>query len=74
MNLIPKEITIDSDNNKHIASFSYYDGIDYADKKGLKQTISFKEVFEKTSFIVCCGNVMVNVESTDYPEIERRVI
>lgn len=72
--IIPKEITINSDNNKHIASFKYHDGIRYINKKGLEQTTSFKEVFEGTRFIVCCGDVMVNIEPTDYPEIKRRII
>lgn len=74
MNIIPKEITIDSDNNQQVASFGYYDGIAYTTEKGLKQSTSFKEVLNKTHFIVCCGDVMVSVEPTDYPEIERRVI
>jgi hypothetical protein len=71
----PKEITMDPKGNKQIASFGYYDGLQYVKEKGLKQTTSFKEVFNNTRhFIVCCGDVMVNVEPTDFPEIERRVI
>jgi hypothetical protein len=70
----PKEITIDSDNNEQIASFGYYDGIAYAKEHNLQQTTSFKDVFNGTHFIVCCGDVMIKVLPTDYPSIERRII
>lgn len=72
--IIPKEITIDSDNNNHIASFGYYDGIYYAKQNNLKHTTSFADVNNKTHYIVCCGDVMIRVESTDYPNINRRTI
>lgn len=70
----PKEITRDSDNGVNVASFGYYDGIEYAKEKGLKQTTNFSDVFAGTHFIVCCGDVMVKVEETDYPEMIRREI
>lgn len=70
----PKEITRDSDNNLQIASYGYYDGIAVAREKSLKQTTSFLDVFNKTHFIVSCGDVMIRVEETDYPELNRRVI
>ena len=54
------------------ASFSYYDGIHYAKEKGLKQSTEFSDVRKGTHFIVCCGDVMVKVEETDYPDIKRR--
>ena len=72
--ILPTEITIDSDNNTHIASFSYYDGIYRAKQLNLKQTTHFGDVMNKTHFIVCCGDVMIKVEETDYPEIKRRTI
>lgn len=70
----PVDITIDSDNNQHTASFDYYSGIAYAKAHNLKQTTSFNDVSKGTHFIVCCGDVMVKVNPTDYPEIPRRTI
>lgn len=73
--ITPKEITNDLDaGDVQYASFGYYDGIAYAKQHNLKQTTSFRDVDEKTHFIVCCGDVMIRVESTDYPEIIRRQI
>lgn len=73
---IPKEITIDGEQETppHIASFGYYDGIKYAQEKGLKQSGDFAQVFAGTHFIVCCGDVMVRVQPEDYPQIPRRDI
>lgn len=70
--MIPKEITTDIDNGNQTASFSYNEGITYAQEKGLKQTVYFSDVAKGTHFIVCCGDVMVKVENTDYPDITRR--
>jgi hypothetical protein len=70
----PKEITKDADNNMHVASFDYYTGIAVAKDKELKQTTNFEDVFNETHFIVCCGDVMIRVKETDYPELNRRVI
>lgn len=71
----PKEITIDPDNNNvEIASFGYYDGSFYVKEAKLKQTGSFEEVIAGTHFMVCCGDIMVKVEPTDYPKITRRII
>ena len=69
----PKEITQDIDTAVNIASFDYYTGIQYAKDNNLIQTTSFNDVNAKTHFIVCCGDVMVRVEPTDYPNITRRV-
>jgi len=70
---IPKEITEDDITAQNIASFDYYTGIKYAESLGLKQSTSFTEVSNGTHFIVCCGDVMVQVEPTDYPDITRRI-
>lgn len=70
----PKEITKDKDTGAEVASFSYYDGIYVAKKKGLHHTVHFKDVFAETHYIVCCGDVMIKVNSSDYPEIKRREI
>ncbi len=70
--MIPKEITIDIDSGIQTASFSYNEGISYAQTKGLKQSVYFRDVRKGTHFIVCCGDVMVKVESQDYPNIIRR--
>jgi len=68
----PKEITKCVDTHLNTASFEYYDGIKYAKEKGLKQSTKFSELRKGTHFIVCCGDVMVKVEPTDYPNILRR--
>ena len=68
----PSEITRDEEND--IASFTYYVGLHYALLKELKQTIDMREVRKGTHFIVCCGDIMVKVEPTDFPEIERRLL
>jgi hypothetical protein len=71
----PKEITFDPDCNKHVASFSYYDGINYAKEHNLTQNLKVNgSLFNKQGFIVCCGDVMTEVEATDFPEIKRRTI
>lgn len=69
----PKEITQDCDTAENIASFDYYAGLKYAELLGLKQTGSFRDVSEGTHFIVCCGDVMVKMQPTDYPELTRRI-
>lgn len=70
----PTEITHDVESNIQYASFDYYSGIKFANINNLKQTTSFKDVDKFTHFLVCCGDVMVRVNPTDYPEIERRII
>lgn len=72
--ILPKEITIDTDTEIEIASFDYYDGIKVAKQKNLQQTTYFSDVFANTHFIVCCGDVMIRVESNDYPQLNRRKI
>lgn len=74
LNIEPKEITRDTDDNTDVASFGFYDGIAIAKEMGLIQGVRFKQVIDKTHFIVCCGDVMIRVEPTDFPQIERRVI
>lgn len=70
----PKEITRDEELNFDIASFSYYDGIAIAEERGLKQTTEFKQVFENTHFIACCGDIMLRVKRDEYPELNRRIL
>jgi len=74
MKFTPKEITVCSDTGIHTASFGYYEGIRYIKEKGLKQSTKFSDVRKGTHFIICCGDVMVKVQDTDYPDIERRII
>lgn len=71
--LLPKEITQDCDTAINIASFGYYDGIQYAKDNNLQQSTKFSDVNKGTHFIVCCGDVMVKVNPEDYPEIQRRI-
>ena len=70
----PKEITHDADTDQQIASFGYYDGIQYAKDHSLQFTTSFRDVFKGTHYIVCCGDVMIAVQPTDFPDIPRRTI
>lgn len=67
----PKEITKDCDTGLEMASFGYYDGIAVAKERGLKQTTSFSE---PNGFVVCCGDVMFQVQPTEYTDITRRII
>tara|TARA_R110000851_G_scaffold315229_5_gene477613 strand:- start:12055 stop:12285 length:231 start_codon:yes stop_codon:yes gene_type:complete len=69
---IPKEITKCNETDLETASFGYYEGIRFAKDNDLKQSTSFSEVRKGTHFIVCCGDVMVKVESNHYPNITRR--
>jgi len=71
---IPKDITIDKDNGLEVASFDYYAGIHYTKHHKLKQTDDFAEVINRTHFIVCCGDVMIRVKSSQYKDIPRRTI
>lgn len=70
----PIDITICSDTGLHTASFDFRSGILYARKRKLEQTSEFADVRAGTHFIVCCGDVMVKVEPTDFPEIKRRIL
>lgn len=72
-NFIPKEITKDIDSGIEIASFGYYDGVLYAKKFNLKQTTKISDL-KNGYFIVCCGDVMVYVEESDYPTLKRRLL
>lgn len=69
----PKEITQDIETGINIASFGYYDGINYAKSRNLEQSTSFTDVNNGSAFIVCCGDVMVKVDSNEFPTITRRI-
>lgn len=69
----PKEITQDIDTGQNIASFDYYEGVNYAKENKLNQTTSFNDVSKGTHFIVCCGDVMIQVEPSDFSNIKRRI-
>ena len=74
-NLTPKEITIDIENNIHIAHFDYYTGISYSDHAQLSMTTTYKDFIEDNPvFMVACGDVMIRVKEDDYPNIERKTI
>jgi hypothetical protein len=66
----PKEITLDETD--HLASFDYYAGLSYAKKRNLKQSTYLQDVRKGTHFVVSCGDVIVKVSETDFPEVERR--
>jgi len=69
----PEEITRCSDTDLNTASFKYYDGIAYCKEHNLKQTTEFSDLRKGTHFMVMCGDVMVKVEESDFPDIERIV-
>ncbi len=70
---IPKEITQDIDTGINIASFSYYDGINYAKSRNLEQSTSFTDINKGSHFLVCCGDVCIKVDSNEFPTITRRI-
>lgn len=72
-NIIPKEITQDCDTDINTASFDYYGGIKYCKERGLLQGTKWQDLAAGTHFIVCCGDVMVLVHPTDFPDIARRI-
>ena len=65
----PKEITVDETD--HLASFDYYTGLSYAKKNNLKQSTDLQDVRKGTHYVVSCGDVVVKVSETDFPEVER---
>lgn len=71
-NYIPKEITSDKDSQFgfEVASFDYYSGIEVAKLNNLKQ----RPFVGEGLFMVCCGDVMIEVSSSDFPNITRRII
>lgn len=72
---MPFEITQDCDNSSlQFASFGFYEGRYLVKQNNLKQVTSYSKLIENENFLVCCGDVVIKVKSTDYPEIERRVI
>lgn len=70
----PKEITENSVTKEQFASFNYYDGIEYAKSNCMKHTTKLKELKDKKHFLVCCGDVMIKVDSNDFPHIKRRIL
>lgn len=73
LKLEPKEITKDIDTGIETASFDYYTGIYLAKLLSMKQSTSFSDLKDRQHFIVCCGDVMISVDSTEFPDIERRL-
>lgn len=71
---VPREITTIEYGNElvHIATFDFYSGLAYVKAQGCKHTIEFRKVYENSCFIVCCGDIMVRILSTDFPNIIRR--
>jgi len=70
----PKEITKDIDTGIEIASFSYYDGINYCKEAGLHHTTDFQKVNHGTHYIVCCGDVMIRTDKEMWSNIERKIL
>lgn len=70
--VIPNEITFDEFD--HLASFEFYSGKRLAKEKNLLQSTNLQDVRKGTHFVVSCGEVIIRVEATDYPDIERRIL
>lgn len=70
----PKEITKDCDTGKEVASFDYYGGLKYVTDNNLTQSGTVGDVFDGKAYIICCGDIMVGVKETDFPDIKRRII
>lgn len=68
--IIPNEIVVDETD--HLASFEFYSGKRFAQEKNLKQSTNLQDVRNGSHFVVSCGEVIIKVAATDYPEIERR--
>ena len=68
----PTEITRCNETGLNTASFDYYTGIAYAKANNLQQTTSFNDIVSGPRFIVCCGDVMVTVQESDFTDIIRR--
>lgn len=66
------EIVYVTETGINIADFSYYLGLLLVRSKGLKQTTSFTDLITGQYYMVLCGTVLLKVESTDYPEVERK--
>lgn len=72
--ILPKEIVYDAEANTEIAWFEYNSGCRLANELGLKQTTNFSDVMNNTHFIVCCGEVGILTNSTQFVDIQRRII
>lgn len=70
----PIEITQDSDNGMNFASFDFYAGKEYAKTIGKTQCTNIMELKGTSEYWVSCGQIVMMVEPTDFPEIERRII
>lgn len=73
MSLTPKEITKDS-LNREFAFFDYSTGMHYVREHNLKPSIYYYEVAQGSHYLVTCGYVAVKVSSTDYPDIQRKLL
>jgi hypothetical protein len=69
-NIIPKEIVLDAESGVEIAWFDYYEGIAYCQHESITQSKKDGD----SGFIVCCGEVGVQVTPTQFSMIERRII
>ena len=70
----PVEITQDSDNGINFASFSIDEGKKYAQTIGKTRCTNIMQVDVTSEYWVMSGQVVMMVEPSDFPEIERRII
>ena len=60
------------DRTKHVATFKYHDGIQYANMNKLEHTVNYSEMLKGAHYCIVCGDVLLVVDKDDYPEIERK--
>ena len=70
----PIEITQDSDNGINFASFTIDEGKKYAQTIGKTRCTNIMQVDLRSEYWIGSGYVIMMVEPSDFPEIERRII
>lgn len=74
--IVPESISTVKGATKefHIAQFEYHEGIHYAREHGLLMGSSFDHIMNFNKFIVVNGKVLLQIESTDFSDIQRKAL
>lgn len=72
--MTPIEITQDSDNGMNFASFTIDEGKNYAQTVNKTRCTNIMQVDVTSEYWVSLGHVVMMVEPSDFPDIERRII
>lgn len=72
--MTPIEITQDSDNGINFASFTIDEGKKYAQTVNKTRCANIMQLNVTSEYWIGSGHVIMMVEPTDFPEIERRII